>query len=408
MNATTLNSAPLVSQMQRATLTPTPTIPVARNGTERPVSTAPEPIAPTPKRRPSGKQSVLGALVLAAVLGAAKVGHHWWTEGRFIESTDDAYVGGEVTVIAPKVAGFIAEVAVLDNQPVHAGDLLLRLDDRDYRAALARAVAVVATRQAALGNLDATRHLQEAMVTQAEAEITSAEAETSRAHDDLVRYAKLSQGAAVSVQSFQKAEADYKQAVAAGERTKAGLAAAQRRLEVIATEKLQAQAALEQANAERDLAQLNLGYTELRAPMDGIVGNRSARAGAYASIGSQLIALVPSHGLWIDANYKESQLAQTRPGSPAVVHVDSLPGREFHGHVISVAPATGAQFSVLPPENATGNFTKIVQRVAVRIVLDDEAATEGQLRPGLSVTAEVDGRTSNSATFTALTGKASL
>ncbi len=399
MNATILNSAPLVSQLQRATLAPTPTIPAARNGSERPVSPAPEPIPAAPKRRPSGKQMMLGALVLAAVLGGAELGHRWWTEGRFIETTDDAYVGGDVTVIAPKVSGFIAEVAVGDNQAVHAGDLLLRLDDRDYRATLAKAEAVVATRQAALGNLDATRHLQEAMVAQAEAEISSAEAETNRAHDDVVRYAKLSQGAAVSVQSFQKAEADYKQALAAGERTRAGLAAAQRRLEVIATEKQEAQAALEQANAERDLARLNVGYTELRSPIDGIVGNRSARAGAYASIGSQMISLVPSHGLWIDANYKENQLAQTQPGSSATVRVDSLPGREFRGHVVSVAPATGAQFSVLPPENATGNFTKIVQRVAVRIVLDDEAATGGQLRPGLSVTAEVDGRSHGTSTL---------
>jgi membrane fusion protein (multidrug efflux system) len=399
MNAATITPLPALDQVQRATLSPTPT-PAAERDAQNPSysSTLPSPAA-APKRGPSRKQAVLTALALAAALGGAKLTYDWWTVGRHIESTDDAYVGGDVTVIAPKVSGFIAEVAVGDNQAVHAGDLLLRLDDRDYRAALAKAEAVVANRRATLDNLDATRHLQEAMVSQTEAEIVSAEAEISRAQDDQARYLKLSQGAAVSVQSFQKADADYKQALAAGERARAGLAAAQRKLEVIATEKQQAQAALEQALAERDIARLNLGYTELRAPMDGIVGNRSARAGAYAPIGAQLVSLVPSQGLWIDANYKESQLAQTRPGSPATVRVDSLPGREFHGHVVSVAPATGAQFSVLPPENATGNFTKIVQRVAVRIVLEDEAATGGQLRPGLSVTAEVDGRT---------TGKASL
>jgi len=195
----------------------------------------------------------------------------------------------------------------------------------------------------------------------------------------------------VSMQSLQKAEADYKEAAAAGAKSRAALAAAQRQLTVIGTQKQQAQAALEQALAERDLARLNLSYTELRAPMDGVVGNRSARPGAYATVGSQLISLVPARGLWIDANFKENQLARIQPGQPATVKLDES-GRVFHGHVTSLAPATGAQFSVLPPENATGNFTKIVQRVAVRILLDNEAAASGELRPGLSVTAEVDGR----------------
>jgi len=170
------------------------------------------------------------------------------------------------------------------------------------------------------------------------------------------------------------------------------VAAAQQELAVIDTQKQQAQAALQQAVALRDSAELNLGYTELRAPIDGIVGNRSAQNGAYAITGSQLISLVPARGLWVDANFKESQLALVRPGSPATVTLDSLPGKVFPGHVVSIAPATGAQFSVLPPENATGNFTKIVQRVTARIALDDESAARGQLRPGLSVTAKVNGK----------------
>jgi membrane fusion protein (multidrug efflux system) len=144
--------------------------------------------------------------------------------------------------------------------------------------------------------------------------------------------------------------------------------------------------------AERDLARLNLGYTDLRAPIDGTVGNRSARAGAYAMVGAQLMSLVPASGLWVDANFKENQLAHLRPGMPATITADVLPGEVFRGHVVSLAPATGAQFSVLPPENATGNFTKIVQRVPVRIVLDGDAAVLGSLRPGLSVTADVDER----------------
>src|SRR6266436_1305291 len=346
---------------------------------------------PQPGRaRKSLKRMALMVSIVLATLGLAKVAYTWWTVGRFIESTDDAYVGGDVTVIAPKVAGFISKLFVGDNQQVHAGDLLLKLDDRDYLAAQAKADASVAIQQAALSNLDATRHLQEAIVAQAQASIAVAEAEIVRTRDDQVRFSRLLKDSAVFVQESQKTDADYKEAVAVGEKARAGLVAAQRQLEVIDTQKQQVHAALEQAIAERDLARLNVGYTELRAPIDGTVGNRSAQVGAYATTGSQLISLVPTRGLWIDANFKESQLARIRPGSPAKVKVDSIPGQVFRGHVLSVAPATGAQFSVLPPENATGNFTKIVQRVAVRIMLEDEAATFGQLRPGLSVTAKVN------------------
>ena len=350
--------------------------------------------SPAPqKNRPAILKRVALVLLIAVTgLGVGKLAYGWWTVGRFIENTDDAYVGGDVTVIAPKVVGFIAQLEVTDNQQVHAGDLLLKLDDRDYRATLAKADAAVAVQQATLQNLDATRHLQEAMVAQAQAEISASDAEVVRTHDDQVRYKQLLTTDSASAQSAEAADTDYKRALADGEKYKAALAAAQRQLDVIATQKLQVQAAVNEAIAQRDLAQLDVGYTELRAPIDGTVGNRTAQAGAYATIGSQLISLVPASGLWVDANYKESQLAKMHPGSPATIEVDSIPGKVFHGHVVSIAPATGAQFSVLPPENATGNFTKIVQRVAVRIVLDHEADALGQLRPGLSVTAKVDTR----------------
>ena len=331
-------------------------------------------------------------LALLIALSATWYGRQWWTVGRFIESTDDAYVGGEVTVIAPKVAGFIVEVAVTDNQAVHTGDLLIKLDDRDYRAALAKANAAVAAQEATLANLDATRRLQDSMIAQAEAEVAAAEAEVARSRFDIMRYSQLASNQYASLQRFQQADADNKKATAAVEKARAALAAARLRLDVIDTQKQEARAARDQAIAERDLARLNLGYTELRAPIDGVVGNRSARAGAYAMVGAQLISLVPAHGLWVDANFKESQLALVRPGLPASIEADVLPGRVFRGHVASLAPATGAQFSVLPPENATGNFTKIVQRVPVRIQLDDGASMLGDLRPGLSVTVAVDER----------------
>jgi membrane fusion protein, multidrug efflux system len=327
-----------------------------------------------------------------AVLAVAAYGYHWVTVGRFIENTDDAYVGGDITVIAPKVAGFIDKVAVTDNQRVQAGDLLVKLDDRDYRAALARAEAAAEAQRATLANLEATRRLQLAIIAQAHAGIVAADAEVTRTHDDEVRFRDLSAHSAASIQVFQKAAADYKEAVAQAQKSRAAADAAERQLDVIDTQKRQTEAALGEATANVDLARLNLSYTELRAPIDGVVGNRSARAGAYASIGTQLVSIVPAQGLWVDANFKESQLARMRPGLPVTVTADVLPGRHFAGHVASLAPATGAEFSVLPAENATGNFTKIVQRVPVRILLDGSAATLGQLRPGLSVSVDVDQR----------------
>ncbi len=343
-------------------------------------------------RKLTRKQLVITGATVFGLLGILWYAEHWWTVGHYIQSTDDAYVGGDVTVVAPKVAGFIGTVAVSDNQSVHAGDLLVKLDDRDYRAALARTDAAVAGQQATLANLDATRRLQQTLIVQARAVIAAADAEIVRAHDDQIRFQQLASHAAASVQTFQKADADYKEALAGGAKARAALGAAEQQLDVIDTQKRQTEAALAAAIADRDAARLNLSYTELHAPIDGTVGNRSARVGAYAAIGTQLLSIVPARGLWVDANFKENQLARMRPGEPVRIKADVLPGQVFHGRVASLAPATGAQFSVLPPENATGNFTKIVQRVPVRILLEGEAATLGALRPGLSVTAEVDQR----------------
>lgn len=336
------------------------------------------------------KHLLLSLIVIAALVVALIYGLHWWTAGRFIESTDDAYIGGDVTVIGPKVSGYITELKVIDNQFVHAGDLLVKIDDRDYIAALHKAEGAVAAEQALLANLQATEQLQQAVIGQAKAGIDATTAETVRSRDDNVRYKALASRSAVSIESAQRADATFKTAQANGAKSQATLLAAQRQLDVIATQKQQARAALIQARAEQDLAQLNVGYTELRAPIDGVIGNRRARVGAFAAAGTQLLAVVPASGLWVDANFKEDQLADMLPGQPVSIHADVLPGRVFHGHLDSLAPATGAQFSVLPPENATGNFTKIVQRVPVRVRLDMADNTLGKLRPGLSVTAEVD------------------
>lgn len=345
---------------------------------------------PEKPKPPLLKRLVLALVVIAALIAAVFYGLHWWTTGRFIESTDDAYIGGDVTVIGPKVSGYITELKVIDNQFVHAGDLLVKIDDRDYLATLHKAEGAIAAEEALLANLQATEQLQQAVIGQAKAGIDATSAETVRSRDDNVRYKELASRSAVSLESAQRADATFKTAQANGAKAQASLLAAQRQLDVIATQKQQARAALMQARAERDLAQLNVGYTELRAPIDGVIGNRRARVGAFAGAGTQLLAVVPASGLWVDANFKEDQLAEMLPGQPVSIHADVLPGRVFHGHLDSLAPATGAQFSVLPPENATGNFTKIVQRVPVRVRLDAADNTLGKLRPGLSVTAEVD------------------
>jgi membrane fusion protein (multidrug efflux system) len=248
--------------------------------------------------------------------------------------------------------------------------------------------------KATLANLAATWRLRQTEIKEAEAEVSASDAEMARARDDQARYRQLSIKGNASIQTFEKADADNKKAIAAGERSRAYLEAAQRQLDVIDAQRRQAEAALAGALADSDMAALNLSYTELRSPVDGTIGNRSARSGAYATVGAQIMSIVPAKGLYVDANFKESQLAGIAAGQKATITADVLPGEVFHGHVESIAPATGAQFSLLPAENATGNFTKIVQRVPVRITLDGVGSVLGRLRPGLSVTADVDRRLS--------------
>jgi membrane fusion protein (multidrug efflux system) len=312
------------------------------------------------------------------------------TTGRFIESTDDAYVGGDVTDLAPQVSGVITAVAVTDNQQVRAGDLLVKIDDREFRAALAKARAAVAGDAAELTNLNAQEELQHAVITEAAADVTSAQAQMRLAGANRSRYARLAASQAGTVQNSQMADADFTQANAAITKAQAALAAATAQIAVIETQKAEANAAMAGALADETTAQLNLGYTEIRAPVDGTIGNRSAHPGGFATAGAQLVSIVPAHGLWVDANFKEDQLAAMRPGEPVRITADVLPGDRITGRVVSLAPASGAVFSVLPAENATGNFTKIVQRVPVRIALDGDAASLGMLRPGLSVTAAVN------------------
>jgi membrane fusion protein, multidrug efflux system len=324
-------------------------------------------------------------------LAGARYGYEWWSVGRFIESTDDAYAGGNVTPISPHVAGFVAHILVGDNEYVRAGQPLIRLDDRDFRAAVDRATAIVAARKATLDSLERKQTLQETAIRQAKADLDAKQAQAAFAKQDDQRYRDLALTAAGSRQNAERASALNLAAEASVVSSAAGLDGAKQQLTVLDAEIAVAKADVAQAEADLHTAELDLGYTDIRSPIDGYVGNRAAQVGAYVAGGAYLVTVIPAHDLWVDANFKEDQLGRMAPGQAATVVADVLPNHVFRGHVVTVAPATGAVFSVIPPENATGNFTKIVQRVPVRIKLDDDPLLRA-LRPGLSTTVSVDTR----------------
>jgi membrane fusion protein (multidrug efflux system) len=337
------------------------------------------------------KLSLLG-LGCALALAACGYGYYWWTFARFFEETDDAYVGGNVTPIAPHISGFIAQIMVTDNQQVQAGQLLIRLDDRDVRAAVDHAAAILDQHQATLAGLQAKYALQQSVIEEADADVAGKTAQAAFAKVDAERYHMLAVSESGSRQNEQRTSALDKQSQAAVASAQAGFVAAKQQIGVLDAQIAEAKAAIAQANANLRTARLNLSYAEIRSPIDGFVGNRAAQAGSYVSPGAYLLTIVPAHDLWVDANFKEDQLERMQPGQAATIVADTLPGHVFHGHLLSLAPATGAVFSIIPPENATGNFTKIVQRVPVRIALDDDEPELRMIRPGLSTTVNVDTR----------------
>ncbi|TGN98383.1 MULTISPECIES: HlyD family secretion protein [unclassified Burkholderia] len=326
--------------------------------------------------------------VAAVVVAVAAAALDWLFVLRFQESTDDAYVGGDVTVLAPKVNGFVDKILVTDNQRVKAGDVLVQLDARDYDAKLAQASAEVDSARSAVAELEAKQQLQYAVIGQHAADRNASSAELTRASSDRVRYRELVKSDAVSNQIVERADADYSKADAAVARSDAALLASKRQLDVLGAQLADARARVNTALAAQRVAALNVEYTTIRSPVDGYVGNRTGRVGMLANVGVPLLTVVPAAGLWIDANFKEDQLRKMRSGDRVDVTLDASSTR-LHGRVDSLAPATGATFSVLPPENATGNFTKIVQRVPVRVHLDPEPGIEHVLRPGLSAVVTV-------------------
>ena len=347
-------------------------------------------VAPVRSRKISPKKLGLCAALFTLAGGAAWYGQDWWTNGRFLQTTDDAYVGGNVTAIAPHVSGFVTRILVADNQRVTAGQILVQLDRRDYQAAYDRAQAVLAARTAALVNLRARQVLQQSAIRQSIADRAAKTANAVFTRIDSERYARLALTADGSRQNAEKTAAARQVAEADVLASAAGLEATRQQMKVLDAQIAEAQAEIGQAQSDLRTAALDLEYTDIRAPVDGYIGNRAAQAGAYVSQGNYLLSVIPAQGLWIEANFKEDQLARMAQGPRATVYADAVPGRVFHGRVASMAPGTGAIFSVIPPENATGNFTKIVQRVPVRIVLDGSDSGLGRLRPGLSTFVTVD------------------
>jgi membrane fusion protein (multidrug efflux system) len=349
---------------------------------------------PSPGRR---RRRLLIIAIVAAILllAAAGFGWYWFATLRWLESTDDAYTQADNTVISPKAAGYVAELRVTDNQVVKPGELLLRIDPRDYRAALAQAQADIASAEADIRNIEAQIAQQQSVIDQTRADIASAESALTFSQQENARYQELARTGFGTVQRAQQAAADLRDKTAALQHNRATLDAAQKQVVVLQTQLSKSQAALQHNQAALQQANLNLGYTEISSPIAGAVGNRTVQIGQYIQPGTQLMTIVPlEKNIYVIANFKETQIGRMFRGESVDITVDTFPGKHLHGVVDSLAPGSGAQFALLPPENATGNFTKIVQRVPVKILIDggDEGLLQ-QLRPGLSVTATVDIRT---------------
>jgi membrane fusion protein, multidrug efflux system len=328
------------------------------------------------------RRLLMAGAAVAVLAGASWYGWDYWTVGRFLVSTDDAYVKADNTTVAPKVSGYLHEVLVGDNERVNAGQVLARIDDRDYKVALDQAKADVAAAEAAIASKQAQLDVQQAIINAAKATLDVDSASATFATQENKRYTDLAATGYGSVQNAQSAQSRNAGALAAIERDKANLASASKQVELLKAEIAQAVAAAARANALQHQAELNLSYATIIAPIDGVVGNRTLRAGQYVQAGTQLMSVVPASGAYVIANFKETQLTNVQAGQAVDIDVDMFPGRPVHGHVDSLAPASGQEFALLPPDNATGNFTKVVQRIPVKIMLDSSSV---ELRPGMSV-----------------------
>jgi membrane fusion protein, multidrug efflux system len=360
---------------------------IPRETNERPTPSAqdgpgePEQRDTPPKRTPRRRLTLsLGALLLASV---AVGGYVYWDNASHYESTDDAFIAARQFAVAPKISGYITAVPVTDNQHVETGQVIARIDDRDYRTALAQAQAQVEAAQASIANIDAQITVQQAQVAESESQVQQKQASLTFAQQQASRYSNLAKDGWGTVQDAQQYTSQQRQDEAALQSARSALVGAARQLIVLKAQRGSAQANLAQADAQRDQAKLNLSYTIVTAAQPGRVVQLAGAVGQYAQPGTALTMFVPDD-IWVVANFKETQLDHMRPGDKATLHIDAYPDRTVEGHVASVQPGSGTAFSLLPAENATGNYVKIVQRVPVKIVLDNPPA-DVALGPGMSV-----------------------
>ena len=346
--------------------------------------------APAKPRRMSVKKALIGAALIAALAAGGWYGHYYWTTGRYLVTTDDAYVGAKNTTLSAKVSGYVSFVLVDDNAPVRAGDVIAKIDDGDYVLAVDSARNKVATQQATIDRIGKQVDAQQAAIDQAKAQLASAQAGATRADLELTRQQSLAARDFASKQALETAQANKLQSVAAVQGAQAAVEAAVANADVLKAQQEEATRTLKELNTALAKAERDLSFTVIKAPMDGVIGNRAMQVGDYVQPGQRLASLVPLDAVYVDANFKETQLAKLQPGQPVKIAVDAMSGDKIDGTVVSVAPASGSEFSLLPPDNATGNFTKIVQRLAVRIQVPDDLAAKGVLRPGMSVVVSVD------------------
>ncbi|MDH4458072.1 MAG: HlyD family secretion protein [Nevskia sp.] len=350
--------------------------------------------APEASESTSPLRRLLRLAVLLTLLAATAIfGWRWWQVGRFIESTDNAYVRADISVLSPRVGGEIVALKARDNQKVAVGDLLLQIDDRDYRARVDSARAAVAEARAALAGNGQQRSQQDAAISEVRAQQLAAQASERQAAQELSRAQTLLRDGVATRQRLDNAEAAHQSAKAGVARAAAAVQAAERALTTLGeSSRTRLEAALAAAEAQLSLAEIDLAATSLKAPVAGTVGDLSARLGERVQPGQRLLSLVPLDQLYVEANFKETQLRQMQVGQPVELEFDAFPGQPLKGRVDSFSPASGAEFALLPAQNATGNFTKIVQRVPVRIVLEAGSPLAERLRPGLSVEVSVDTR----------------
>jgi membrane fusion protein, multidrug efflux system len=335
---------------------------------------------------------ILVFIVALGILVIVTTRWNRWQGSPGWQVTDDAYLQADLTPIATKVAGYVRELPVEDFQHVRAGQVLAQIVDSDYRAAAAQAEANVAAAAAQGEALKAQRELQLANIQAAKAVVAATTAAVEQNTRDLARQHRLLQTGSSSTEAAEKLETLHAQLTAQLAQNRAQSDSATRQLGVLAAQQAQTEAAVAAQKANFQAASLNLGYTSIVAPQDGVIGQRQIKPGQYVGIGTQITVLTPLPGIWVIANYKETQLTHMAAGQKAEITVDTFPGHTLRGHVLAFAPASGAQFSLLPPDNATGNFTKVVQRIAVKIAIDDTDGLTDRLVAGMSVEAKVDAR----------------